>query len=100
MSLLSFYSVHMMRPNAYIVCIYIYIYKAHTHIYICNVVPYSMNLAYFCLVISIYKFGAKFEIISTYMTRKHQGLLHNRTSIINGTYLYHHDVIVEVKTKF
>lgn len=34
MSLLSFYSVHMMRPNAYIVCMYIYIYKVHTHTHI------------------------------------------------------------------
>lgn len=73
MSLLSFYSVHMMRPNAYIVCMYIYIYKVytHTHTHICKWLPYSMNIAilcsYFCLVISIYKFGAKFEIISTYV---------------------------------
>lgn len=70
MSLLSFYSVHTMRPNAYIACMYIYIYKVHTHTHIYIYViwlPYSMNLAYFCLVISIYKFGAKFEINSTYV---------------------------------
>lgn len=50
------------------VCIYTYIKYTHTHTHTHVIwLPYSMNLAYFCLVISIYKFGAKFEINSTYV---------------------------------